>query len=412
MGLSPDPASTVAAILADGPVFDAHADSLQRALDLGHDLGVRGAGQLDLERGREGGLGALVFVSWVDPKYIDAGPHGARDRTRGLLREFHRLVRRHPDRVAFAGNGEELAAARRGGRIAGIPGIEGGHSIEASIDELDWFFERGVRVLTLVWNNHLSWIRSCQPGAGAGIPEGLSDDGRAIVRHMNELGVVVDLSHAGEQSFYDALEVTDRPVIASHSGCRAVNEHQRNLSDDQLHALAQNGGVVGMVFCTAFLSSQAQAEERALRETDDYKAIGGANDTEQFLRQSEFLERRARPVDSERLLDHLCHAVEIAGIDHVGIGSDFDGIQRAPRGLETAASYGTIAAGMLRRGFAASDVRKVLGENMQRVYAAATGPGTRAASARLVTLDDASPNTTTPLPSNPSALEQARRIRT
>jgi membrane dipeptidase len=371
-------------LTAERLVFDAHADSLQRALDLGEDLGVEGSGHLDIERGRRGGLGSLVFVSWVDPKYIDAGEHGARDRTRGLLREFHRLKDRHPSRVQFAGNAQLASAAYSSGALAGIPGIEGGHSIENSLDNLDWFFERGVRVLTLVWNNHLSWIRSCQPGAGAGIPEGLSDFGRSVVRHMNQLGMVVDLSHAGEQSFYDALDVSTKPVIASHSCCKAVNNHQRNLSDDQLRALARQGGVVGIVFCTPFLSLEAGAEDRRLRESAAYKAIKDPNETREFVLQSEFLQREARPLAADVVVEHICHAIEIAGIDHVGLGSDYDGIQRTPSGLENAGCYGLLVDLLLRRGLSAADVRKVLGQNMQRVYAQVTGAGTHAATAALV----------------------------
>lgn len=368
------------------PVFDAHADSLQLALDLGRDLGVRGAGHLDVERGLEGGLGQLVFVSWVDPKFIEPKLGGAGQRTRALLREFHRLIERHPDRVGFAGNAAQMEALNERGALAGIPGIEGGHSIENSLDQLEWFFEHGVRVLTLVWNNHLDWIRSCQAGAGSNVPEGLSQFGRDVVRRMNELGMLVDVSHAGRRAFFDALETTSNPVIASHSNCKAVHEHQRNLDDEQLRALAQNGGVVGIVFCTAFLDSDARAEDNRLRETDAYKALAGVNDTYQWLEQANFLQREARPLALERVLDHVCHAVEIAGIDHVGLGSDFDGIQRTPRGLENAACYMNLARGLLERGFALADLRKILGGNMRRVFARATGPGTRAASASLAPL--------------------------
>jgi membrane dipeptidase len=373
-------------LVAERSVFDAHADSLQRALDLGHDLGARGPGHLDLERGRQGGLGALVFVSWVDPKFIDAGPHGARDRTRGLLGEFHRLIERHPEAVGFAGNGIAAESLRRSGRVAGIPGIEGGHSIEESLDELEWFFERGVRVMTLVWNNHLSWIRSCQTGAGSHVPEGLSEFGRSVVRRMNRLGMVVDLSHAGERSFYDTLEVATAPLIASHSGCKAICDHQRNLTDDQLRALARQGGVVGIVFCMPFLSRAAGAEDQRLRETPGYKALADPNSTLEFLRQSDYLQLHAAPLEADVVVDHICHAVEVAGIDHVGLGSDYDGIQRTPRGLEGAECYGTLAELLLRRGFSVQDVRKVLGLNMQRVFAAATGPGTQAATQALVSL--------------------------
>lgn len=380
--LSPD----IAGLIARAPVFDAHVDSLQRQLDLGHDLGTRTRGHLDLERGRAGGLGAVVFVNWVDPKHVEAGPGGAYGRTVDLLREFHVLARRHPEAVGWAGNGELFARVRDRGAVAGIPGIEGGHSIEESLDKLEFFFEHGVRVLTLVWNNHLSWIRSCQPGAGAGVPEGLSGFGREVVRAMNELGMLIDLSHAGERAFHDALETSTRPVIASHSGCRALHGHQRNLSDEQLRALAAAGGVVGIVFCVAFLKDEAQREDQRWRESAEYRAITGDNDTDVFLRQGEFLQRVAAPLELGTVADHVLHAIEVAGVDHVGIGSDFDGIGRTPRGLEDASCYGALAEELRSRGLGLEDLEKVLGGNLRRVYAAATGAGTRARHARLAPL--------------------------
>lgn len=365
-------------LLARLPVFDAHVDSLQLALDLGHDLGRTSPGHLDLERARRGGLGAVVFVSWVDPHYIAAERGGARARTEGLLREFHRLLARHSDKLAWAGNGDLLEQAGADGRIAGVPGIEGGHSIEESLAALEWFFVHGVRVMTLVWNNHLSWIRSCQDGAGPDVPEGLSPFGRSVVERMNELGVLVDLSHAGERSFHDALETSRRPVIASHSGCRALNPHPRNLTDDQLRALADRGGVVGIVFCTPFLDAAARSEENLLRETEGYRAIVDENRTARFLAQSAYLQREATPLPLDRVLDHVEHAVRVAGIDHVGIGSDYDGIQRRPEGLEDASCYGNLAEGLFQRGFSEGDVLGIMGGNMRRVFTEATGPGTRA----------------------------------
>lgn len=375
----------VAELMRTRPVFDAHADSLQLALDLGRDLGERGAGHLDLERGEAGGLGSLVFVCWCDPAHDD-GAGGAFARTRDLLGEFHALVERHSGRVRFAGNGVLLEEAHRAGALAGIPGIEGGHSIEGSLERLEWFFERGVRVMTLVWNNHLPWIRSCRDGAGPDVPEGLSRFGRDVVRRMNELGMVVDLSHAGARSFYDSLECSTRPVIASHSGCQAIHEHPRNLDDDQLRALAANGGVVGVVFCVPFLDGDAGTEDQRLRETDAYRALQGANDTELYVRQAEFLQAHAAPLPIDRVCDHVCHAIEVAGIDHVGIGSDFDGIQRTPEGLEDASCYGALAVALQRRGLDATDIGRVLGGNMRRVFAEVTAEPARASTQRLLRL--------------------------
>ena len=375
------------------PVFDAHADSLQRALDLGHDLAERGPGHLDLARGQEGGLSALVFVSWVDPSYVDR-PGGAFGRTCALLSSFHELAGRRPDRVRWAGNGRLLEEARAAGAVAGIPGIEGGHSIEEDLEKLEHFFDHGVRVMTLVWNNHLRWVRSCRPlpdGTGPGdfeadeIPEGLSDFGREVVRRMNALGMVVDLSHAGRRAFYDALEVTDRPVIASHSGCSALHDHPRNLDDDQLRALAKNGGVVGVVFCTGFLDAAAQAEDARVRETEAYREVAGAGlvDTGAFLSGAAHMQRAAAPLPAEVVADHVLHAAEVAGIDHVGLGSDYDGVERTPAGLEDASCYPHLAELLRARGLTDEDVEKVFFGNMRRVFDLATGPGTRAHEAGL-----------------------------
>jgi len=333
--MTTSPASAAPAL----SVFDAHVDSLQRALDLGHDLGRRGPGQLDLERGRAGGLGAVVLVCWCEPAYVPPERGGARARTEALLDCLHALVERHPERVRFARDGGELERANRSGRVAAIAGIEGGHSIEDSLETLEHFFARGVRVMTLVWNVHLCWIRSCQDGAGPGVPEGLSGFGRAVVRRMNELGMLVDLSHAGERAFFDALEAGERPAIASHSACRALHDHPRNLSDDQMRALAASGGVCGIVFVPGFLGAGGRADG---------------------------------VVTSERVLDHVVHAVEVMGVEHVGLGSDFDGTPTPPRGLEDASCYPVLAEGLAARGFAQDEVLAVLGGNLRRVFAAAT----------------------------------------
>ena len=364
------------------PVVDAHVDSLQRSLDLGHDLARRTPGQLDLVRGREGGLGALVLVCWVDPRHHD-GRGGARARAEALLREAHRLFARHPEAIRFAGNGRMLQEARGAGAIAGVPGIEGGHALEESLEVLERFFARGIRVLTLVWNNSLSWIRSCHPDQPAGAPEGLTAFGRDVVRRMNELGVVVDLSHAGERSFQDALEATSRPALASHSGCRALHDHPRNLTDDQLRALAANGGVAGIVFCPGFLDAEARAEAARVRASEDFRALSAENDAALFLAQARFLAEHARPLPLARVADHVLHAIEVAGVAHVGLGSDYDGIDWAPQGLEDASCYLALAAELSRRGLSSDDLRAVLGGNLRRVFSEVTGEGTAAWTAGL-----------------------------
>ena len=365
----PVPGAAARALLSSRPVFDAHVDSIGRTLDLGHDLGVRGPGHLDMVRGQEGGLGSVVLVCWVDPERFAADPFA---RARSMLSAIHELARRHPDRVRLVGNGADLAAARAGGGVAAIAGLEGGHPLEGDLARLDWLFARGLRVLTLVWNNHLPWVRSCRDGAGPEVPAGLSDFGRDVVARLNELGIAVDLSHAGERTFFDTLEVSTKPVIASHSGCRAVHDHVRNLTDDQLRRLAER---------------DATAEERRIAATEEYLAIRDVTPESGSLARHAILQERAAPVPAQRVLDHVVHAVEVAGIDHVGLGSDFDGIMRTPRGLEDATCYGVLAEMLLQHGFTAKDAEKILGGNMERVFATVTGPGTAAHGALILPLE-------------------------
>jgi len=373
---APAPSARVAALLARRPVLDAHVDAIGFAADLGHDLGTITPGHFDLERAARGGLGAWVVVCWPDPAH-----HLARSFARAseMIEAAHALAARHPARFRLVGNGAELAAARADGAIAGILGIEGGHALEESLERLEWFFERGLRCLTLVWNNHLSWIRSCQEGAGPEVPAGLSDFGRAVVGRMNALGIVVDLSHAGERSFHDALEASARPVIASHSGCRALHDHPRNLTDDQMRRLARQGGVVGIVFHPGFLDADARVEQARVRATPEFAGPPGLAPAAQFLHQQGVMRARMKPMPASRLVEHVLHAVEVAGIDHVGLGSDYDGIECGPEGLEDARGYAVLAELLAQRGLTDAELEKVLGANMERVFREVTGPGTRAA---------------------------------
>ena len=267
----------------------------------------------------------------------------------------------------------ELRAARAEGCVAGVLGIEGGHAIEESLDHLRAFHERGLRVMTLVWNNSLSWIRSCRDDPGPEVPPGLNEFGRDVVRTMNELGIVVDLSHAHERSFYDVLEVCERPVIASHSGCKALHAHARNLTDDQLRALRDNGGVIGIVFHPGFLCADAQAEEQRIRATDAYRSLADDNATKLYTQQQVLMQREAAPLPIESVVAHVLHAIDVAGVEHVGIGSDYDGIERTPAGLEDSSTYGVLAQRLLDRGLSLTDLEKVLGGNMERVFGEVTG---------------------------------------
>jgi len=385
-------------LLESRPVLDAHVDAIGFAADLGHDLTSVCPGQFDLERGVRAGLGAWVVVCWPDPGPFPPGPLAPREgqrsigpsrsrtRTIELLTAAHALEREHPGRFRLVGNGLELDSARATGRVAGIPGIEGGHALDEDPGVLEWFFERGVRLLTLVWNNHLSWVRSCQECTDPRIPAGLSALGREFVGVCNRLGIVVDLSHAAPRSFFDALEVSRQPVIASHSGCHALHPHPRNLTDEQLRELGRAGGVVGLVFYPGFLDAEARAEEARVRATPAYRELESLEPSACFLARQALMRREAAPLAAERLVEHVLHAIEQAGIDHVGLGSDFDGIERGPAGLEDVSGYALLAELLAARGLSDEDLLKVLGGNMERVFRTVTGPGSAAASARRVAL--------------------------
>ncbi|MEZ5978634.1 MAG: dipeptidase [Planctomycetota bacterium] len=346
------------------PIFDAHHDALQRALDLGHDLAERTPGQFDLHRALEGGVGTSVFACWVDASF---GPGAAGPRAHALMDAFDDLAERRPDRLRRVRRRADLDQGPDDGAHRGILGIEGGHAIEDDLGELERFAERGLRCMTLVWNNHLAWIRSCADG-GAGSPDGISSFGRDVVRRMESLGVAVDLSHAGERAFFDVMECATKPVIASHSNCKALRDHRRNLTDEQLRALAANGGVVGIVFHPGFLDAAAGEEEARVRTTDAYRRAEGTGETGRFLAQSDVMQRDAAPLSIERVVDHVEHAVAVAGPEHVGLGSDFDGIQRGPAGLEDVSMLGALVERMRARGFDEKTVDGVLGDNFRRVF--------------------------------------------
>lgn len=352
------------------PVFDCHADALQRALDLGHDLGQETHGHLDLVRGRRGGLAAVVLTAWIDGSY--AGEAGAaKRRTNALLDAADDLFARHPESLRRVVDGADLVEPDPG-RLMGVLAIEGGHAIEDDLDQLDHYAARGVRVMTLTWNNQLSWARSCRDGAGPNVPEGLSDFGVRVVKRMGELGMLVDLSHAGERTFFDALEAAVAPPMVSHSGCRALSDHPRNVTDDQLRALAQRDGVLGIPFATAFLDEAERRAEQAFRETEPYKSAGGDNATERLLLEGDAIQSGMPPFPLDRVADHVLHALEVAGPRHVALGADFDGIDRRPAGLEDASGYPALLEVLARRGVDEETLGLVAYHNAARAIAAAT----------------------------------------
>jgi len=354
-------------------VFDTHADTPQRFLFDHFDLGRRDAeGGVDIPRMREGGVGAIFFALWVPVEIT--GPSATR-RALDLLDSVLDQVRLHPDDLALATNSDEVRAARAKGKIAVLMGIEGGHAIDNNLDVLRDFFARGVRYMTLTHNAATDWADSSSQSPRH---KGLTEFGREVIREMNRLGMLVDISHVSDQTFYDVLEASRAPLIASHSCCRAICDAPRNLTDDMIKALAAHGGVTHITFHNTFLSQEYLDATRSLGSEwiprlEAISEKNGENEARKLAegqRLSDELIRAGKlpQVSWEKIVEHIDHAVRLVGADHVGLGSDFDGAFM-PEGMEDAAQFPKITESLLRRGYSEPDIRRILGENTLRLLA-------------------------------------------
>lgn len=327
--------------------------------------------QADLKTLREGGITASFFAAYVPPFYAE---RGAAELARRLIRLIREEAARLPDALAFCTDSEGIRAAKRDRKLALMIGIEGGHAIEDSLDTLRELYALGARYMTLTHVNTNNW---CDSSGDAPRHGGLTDFGRDVVRTMNDLGMIVDVSHVSDAAFRAVIETTRMPVVATHSSCRALCRHPRNLTDDMLRALARNGGVCMINFFSAFISD-AVAEvilKAQRRPKKDSQGLGGTEempddetDWDSYLEWFQTLGCPSATLD--QVADHIFHAAEIAGIDHVGIGSDFDGVPSLPDGLTTPAGLPALTARLLERGMSEGDVEKVLGGNFLRVFEA------------------------------------------
>jgi membrane dipeptidase len=352
-------------------VFDAHCDTAMRLVGDGRiDLGERGSeGHFDLPRAKEGGLDAQIFAVWIPPQMP---PEAATDRAHEMIDAIHEQARRHPEAFEVALAGADVRRIIKKGKLAAIIGIEGGHVIGGSLNALRDYYARGVRCMTLTWMNTNEWADSSDDSATWG---GLNDLGRSVVREMDSLGMIIDCAHVSEKTLFDVLETTKSPVLVSHSCMRALTDIPRNVSDDVLRAVRANGGVVCVNFFSGFLDADHYARVAALwteyrgRANEIAPQYGGdAGKAWEALRPE--LERRSAeipPVPLSRLIDHIDHAVKIAGVDHVGFGSDFDGINATPIGLDDVSKLPLITAELRKRGFSDEEVEKILGGNLLRL---------------------------------------------
>jgi membrane dipeptidase len=359
--------------------IDTHADTTQRMLDDHYDLTdpLKG-GHVNFEAARQGKLGAEFFSIWVEPQFYQNQYAG---RTLALIGAVHQAALKHPDKMMMAYSVADIERAHRAHKLAALMGIEGGHSIENSLDLLDYYYKLGVRYMTLTWSNSNDWADSSGDFTDPKVhhtKEGLTEFGKDVVYEMNRLGMMVDISHVADQTFYRTLILTRAPVIASHSSARALTNSPRNMTDEMLRALGNNDGVVQANFFSAFVSEDwrkawmaQQPERQAAEKAAEDKAKAEGKPwvySQEEAMDHEFAAKIPRPPLSA-LIDHIDHMVKVAGIDHVGIGSDFDGIPSAPEGIDSAADLPKITAELKKRGYSDADCRKIMGGNLLRVFA-------------------------------------------
>ena len=352
-------------------VIDTHDDTTQRLLEPSFDIGTRHAdGNIDIPRMREGGLNAIFFSIWIPSKTV--GPEAVK-KAIDQIDAVREAARKHPDDLVLATTADEIRAAKKQNKIAALMGVEGGHMIDNDLAVLRSYAALGVRYMTLTHMGNTDWGDS---STDTPVHNGLTDFGKQVVLEMNRLGVMVDISHVSDKTFYDAIATSKAPVIASHSSARSLTETPRNMTDDMMRALGKNGGVIQINYHVGFLSQEFRDFEKAHPEAekeinDEVKKRCGDNEAcslvmgDQVVR--DLMQAGKLPkVDWTKIIDHIDHAVKIAGIDHVGLGSDFDGAVM-PIGMQDVTHLPQITGALLQQGYSESDIRKILGENTLRV---------------------------------------------
>jgi membrane dipeptidase len=361
-------------------LIDTHNDALSNQLIKKNDLGkLQTTGNFDLVRAKQGGLDMQVFSVWCGEQ------HGNNDAYAFANREIdslYALIKRYPDKIALVRTTADIKKTVKQQKMAAMFGVEGGHMIEDRLDYIDSLAKRGMTYLTLTWNNSTSWATSARDETlkGDSLPhKGLTDLGKQVVQRLNKLGVMIDLSHPGEQTFKDVMALTTKPVIASHSCVYALNPHRRNLKDYQLQAIAKNGGVVFLNFYSGFIDSAYNPKHDLFlanhkAELDSLYKIYNDEDLASirlgiiYKTETDLM----RPPLS-MLIKHIDYMVKLIGADHVGIGSDFDGAESYPLGLDSVTDYPKITAELLKIGYSEKDIDKILGGNFIRVLKANKG---------------------------------------
>jgi membrane dipeptidase len=331
-------------------------------------------GHFDSVRAREGGLDAQFFSIWVEPELFGGGGPGAMKRADDQIAAVYALAEQNPDLWQLATSAADIRRIAGEGKMAALTGLEGGYAIDEKLENVERYYKLGVRYMSPAWSVSTSWAGSS--GDEIGEKRGLNDFGKQVIREMNRLGMMVDVSHVSDPTFWDIVNTSTKPVIATHSGCRALANVPRNLTDEMIIALAKTGGVVNVIFYPEHLEP-GWSEKKKKVDVEISGLVSRASEAEQgdvahkkiardAVRRVEYA-KRLPPVNVARLVDHIDHVVKLAGIDHVGIGSDFDGVQATLSDLKDASQLPNLTRELLRRGYSESDIDKILGGNMLRV---------------------------------------------
>jgi membrane dipeptidase len=348
-------------------IVDGHNDVIYESIFKGKDIGIRlSTGHTDLPRLKEGGVDVQVFAVWSDDK---KWKKGAFKHANDQIDALEHMIQKNSGRIELAKSSQDIHRILGTGKIVALVGVEGGNMIEGSIANLEKLYDRGARYLTLTWNYSLPWATAAAIEAKTKGEEGkgLSNHGKEIIRRMNELGMMVDLSHGGERTFYDVIETSTKPILVSHSNAYALMPHYRNLKDGQLAALKKNGGVIGVNFYSGFLDpTYSDRVKRLYREQFGKNGNYKLSPTRQYEKLSKKRQHEANAPMS-KLLQHIDYLVGKVGIDHVAIGSDYDGIESPPRELEDVSKFPLLTKALLDRGYSSADIAKIMGGNFLRI---------------------------------------------
>lgn len=357
---------------------DMHADTTQRLVDEEVDLTQRlSDGHFDSVRAREGGLDAQFFSIWVEPQLFGGGGPGAMKRADDQIAAVRALTERHPDMWQFAVSAADVRRITAEGKLAALTGLEGGYAIDEKLENVERYHRMGVRYMSPAWSVSTSWAGSS--GDDVGKTRGLNDFGKSVIQEMNHVGMMVDVSHVSDPTFWDIVNTSTKPVIATHSGCRAIANVPRNLTDEMIRALAKTGGVVNVIFYPEHIEPgwsekkkkvDAEIAPMVQRASEEEKGPAVRKKMARDRVRTEEYARRLPKVSVSRLVDHIDHIVKLVGIDHVGMGSDFDGVQSTLSDLSDVAAFPNLTRELLRRGYSEQDVNKILGGNMLRVMEA------------------------------------------